>query len=113
MGTAAATRIKVARFEDLVEGDVIAVDLGDRELALYRVDAAVYATENMCTHGAARLCDGFLEGYGIECPLHQGVFDIRSGAATRRPAEIALATYPVEILDGDVYVIVAARDDGS
>ncbi len=100
------SRIKVARVDDLVEGEVVAVDVGDREIALYRVNAAVYATENMCTHGAARLCDGFLEGYGIECPLHQGVFDIRSGAALRAPAEEAIGTYVVVIEDGDVYVVL-------
>jgi naphthalene 1,2-dioxygenase system ferredoxin subunit len=102
----AATRIRVARLEDLAEGEVMAVDVGDRELALYRVASGVYATDNFCTHGAARLCDGFLDGYGIECPLHQGVFDIRSGAATRSPAEDPLATYPVEIENGEIYVIV-------
>lgn len=108
--SAAVTRFKVARFDDLVEREAIAVDLGDRELALYRVDSIVYATDNLCTHGEARLCDGFLEGYGIECPLHQGVFDIRSGAALREPAELAIATYRVEIEDGDVYVLMSAND---
>ena len=45
-------------------------------------------------HGDARLCDGFLEGHEIECPHHQGRFDVRTGAATGAPADVALASYP-------------------
>lgn len=103
----ARARRRVARLADLPVGDVIAVDLGERELALYRVESGVYATDNLCTHGAARLCDGFLEGYAIECPLHQGTFDIRSGAATRAPAEEPIATYAVEIEDGEIYILTS------
>ena len=70
---------------------------GGREIAIYRVDGSVFATDNSCTHGHARLCEGFLEGHEIECPLHQGSFDVRTGAATGAPAEIALATYPARL----------------
>lgn len=104
----AATRARrrVARLDDIAEGEVIAVDCGGRELALYRIESRIYATDNLCTHGEARLCDGFLEGYAIECPLHQGAFDIRSGEATRAPAEDPIETYVVEIEDGEVFVVL-------
>ena len=74
--------------------------LGGRQIAIYLVDGAVFATDNVCTHGMARLCDGFLEGHEIECPHHQGRFDVRTGEATCAPAKVALATYPAR-LDGD------------
>ena len=45
---------------DVPDDDVIAVTAGGREIALYGVDGEVYATANLCTHGNARLCDGFL-----------------------------------------------------
>lgn len=91
--------------QDVPDGECIAVELGGREIALYRIDSQVFATDNLCTHGAARLCDGFLEGYAIECPLHQGAFDIRNGAVLREPAEEALATYTVEVDEqGEIYV---------
>jgi naphthalene 1,2-dioxygenase ferredoxin component len=54
------------------------VDLPDREIALYRANGEVFATDGICTHGNARLCDGFLDGYEIECLLHQGKFDVRT-----------------------------------
>jgi naphthalene 1,2-dioxygenase system ferredoxin subunit len=95
--------------QDVPDGECIAVELEDREIALYRVDARVYATDNLCTHGAARLCDGFLEGYAIECPLHQGSFDIRDGKVLREPAEEPLATYTVEVDEqGEIYIDLPA-----
>jgi naphthalene 1,2-dioxygenase system ferredoxin subunit len=106
MSAAGETRLLVARFEDVADGDVIAVTAGDRQLALYRVGSSLYATDNRCTHGAARLCDGFLDGYAIECPLHQGTFDIRTGAVQRPPAEVPLRTYRVEVEGGNVYVML-------
>ncbi len=75
------------------EGDVIGVQVEGREIALYGVDGEIYATDNICTHGNARLCDGFVEGYEVECPLHQAKFDVRSGNATCGPASERLRTY--------------------
>ena len=73
--------IKAIALADVPDEDVIAVQAGDREIALYGVEGNVYATDNLCTHGNARLCDGFLTGHEIECPLHQGRFDVRDGRA--------------------------------
>ena len=76
---------------DVPQEDVIAVVVAGREIALYGVDGEVFATDNICTHGQARLCEGFLEGHEIECPLHQGRFDVRpaSRPAHRRPRRYA------------------------
>lgn len=61
---------------DIPQGDVIGVQLAGKEIALYEVEGEVFATDNFCTHGHARMSDGFLEGREIECPLHQGKFDV-------------------------------------
>lgn len=95
------------RIIELVEvptDDVIAVQADGKELAVYGVDGEVFATDNICTHGHARLCDGFLEGHEIECPLHQGRFDIRNGRAMCEPLTSDIQTYPVRIEDGGVFV---------
>jgi naphthalene 1,2-dioxygenase ferredoxin component len=87
----------VAGLADFAASDAIAVVAAGKEIAIYLVDGAVFATANRCTHGDARLCDGWVEGHEIECPLHQGRFDVRSGAATGAPAEVALASYPARL----------------
>lgn len=98
------TWINAAAVDDVPEDDVIGVDIGGRELALYRIESEVFATDNICTHGHARLCDGFLEGHEIECPLHQGRFDIRNGKAMCAPLTEDIRTYPVKIENGRVFV---------
>jgi naphthalene 1,2-dioxygenase system ferredoxin subunit len=101
--------VRVARLADLADGEATSVELSGLELALYRIADRVYASDNLCTHGGGRLCEGFLEGYSIECPLHQGAFDIRDGTPVRFPAEEPLATYTVEIEGGEVYVFLPAE----
>ena len=40
----------------------------------------------------------------IECPLHGGRFDIRTGEALSAPVSIDLKTYPVKVVGGRVLV---------
>lgn len=89
------------------EGDVIAVAVGGAEVALYQVNGEIFATDNICSHGHARLCEGFLDGHEIECPLHQGKFDVRSGQPTCAPASEPIKTYPLKIEGGKVWLDLA------
>ena len=84
--------------------DVTGVEAGGRDLAIYVVGTDVYATDNLCTHGQARLCDGFLDGHEIECPLHQGKFDVRDGRPLCEPVTEAVRSYPVKVEGGRVFV---------
>jgi len=82
------------------------VRIAGRDIALYECEGEVYASDNLCTHGAARLSDGFLEGREIECPLHQGRFDICTGQALCAPLTKNLRTYPVRIEGDRVWVML-------
>ena len=93
---------------DLVpEADVTSVIVEGREIALYEVDGEVFATDNLCTHGAARMSDGFLEGREIECPRHQGRFDVCTGKAMCAPLTQDIRVYPVRIENKRVLVNMA------
>jgi naphthalene 1,2-dioxygenase system ferredoxin subunit len=94
----------ISAFDDVPEEDVLGVQADGKDLALYNVEGQVYATDNICTHGHARLCDGFLEGFEIECPLHQGRFDIRNGRPLCEPVVEPVQVYPVKIENGRVFV---------
>ena len=96
--------IEAASVDDVPEGDVICADVGDSEIALCKIEGEIYAVDNICTHGLARLCEGFIDGHEIECPLHQGKFDVRSGKAMCDPVTEDVRTYPVKIADGKVFV---------
>lgn len=100
------TWIELTAVDAIPEDDVIGIDAEGKSFALYQVDGEIYATDNICTHGNARLCDGFLEGHEIECPLHQGKFDIRNGKAMCAPLTEDVKTYPVKIEGTRVFVEV-------
>ncbi len=76
------------------------------EIALCRVDGQVYAIANICPHGQALLSDGYLDGHELECPLHQGRVDVRSGAPMCPPLAQPVRCYPVKIEAGRVWVEV-------
>lgn len=94
----------VMALEDVFEGEVMAVNVQGKEIALYEVQGELYATDNLCTHGAARLSDGFLEGREIECPFHQGRFDVCTGKALCAPLTENIRVYPVRIENKRVFV---------
>jgi naphthalene 1,2-dioxygenase ferredoxin component len=98
--------IDVLSASDLPTDDVMGVCVAERDIAIYTVGDGVYATDNLCTHGHARLCDGFLDGHEIECPLHQGKFDVRDGKPLWEPVTEALRSYPVKVEGGRVYLRV-------
>lgn len=96
--------IDVMAAADLPADDVVGVLVAGRDIAMCTVGDAVYATDNVCTHGQARLCDGFLDGHEIECPLHQGKFDVRDGRPTCAPVTVPLRSYAVKREGDRVFV---------
>ena len=97
----------VLALDAVPEADVTSVVIDGREIALYEVEGEVFATDNLCTHGAARMSDGFLEGREIECPLHQGRFDVCTGKAMCAPLTQDIRVYPVRIENKRVLVNMA------
>ncbi len=102
----------VAALDDLFDGAGLEFSVAGQVVAVFRDGDAVHATDPMCTHGLARLCEGFLEDGQVECPLHQGRFDLVSGAATCAPATRALQVHPVRLQDGRVWVALGTAAEG-
>ena len=95
---------RAASLTSIPQGGVIGVKLDGLPLALYRLESNVYATHGVCTHALALLSEGFVEDGKVECPLHQGVFDIRTGKALGRPVTRDIESYKVKIEGGAVLV---------
>lgn len=98
--------IKVAEVGDIEAEEAIVYTHDDKEIAIFFVEEEYFATSNVCTHEVARLSEGYVDGTTIECPLHQGVFCLRSGKALEAPAEQPLDTYPVKVQDGEIFISV-------
>lgn len=100
--------IKVASAEELSDDEAKTVRANGHAVALYRMAGDFFATQAMCTHATALLSEGYIEDGCIECPLHQGRFDIRTGKAMCAPVSVDLRTYPVRREGDDIYLCVAA-----
>jgi nitrite reductase/ring-hydroxylating ferredoxin subunit len=97
---------RAAGLAELKERRVMDAMIGGEDIALYWVDDAAWATHNVCTHAYARLSEGYLDGDCIECPIHQALFDVKTGAAVTAPASTPVKTYPCKLEGGDVFVDV-------
>ena len=95
---------RVAGTADLGDGEAMAVELMGLQLALYHGEGAWYCTDNVCSHAYALLSDGWLEEHLIECPLHNGQFDIRTGKGQGAPITADIRAYPTKVDGGDVLV---------
>ncbi|MDD3446611.1 MAG: non-heme iron oxygenase ferredoxin subunit [Zavarzinia sp.] len=98
---------RAAALEDLENRHVVGIEIGETPVAIYRLKDGYFATHNICTHQHALMSDGYVEDGCVECPLHQAIFDIRSGEALEGPAREALKTYPVKIENGAIFVDLA------
>ena len=96
--------VRVAALADLGEGAAFPAKLGNRPIALYRLDGDIHAIDDVCTHALALLSQGFIEDGAVECPLHGARFDIATGRCLAPPATVDLRVYPVRTEGDDVYV---------
>jgi MocE subfamily Rieske [2Fe-2S] domain protein len=99
--------IEVCAAADLGPADVIRFDHGKKTYALYRdAEGKLYATDGICTHGNTHLADGLVKGKIIECPKHNGRFNLADGSPARAPICRGLATYQIEERGGRLHLNV-------
>jgi len=96
--------LDICGVDDLEVNDVARVDLGNATFAVYRLENGNFmATDGICTHSRrVHLADGLVIDGLIECPKHNGRFDIATGEPVRAPVCEAISTHPVEVREGRV-----------
>jgi nitrite reductase/ring-hydroxylating ferredoxin subunit len=96
--------VKLAKVGDLKDGDMIAVNHGREQYLLARVGDEYFALDNICSHAYGPLDQGRLFGCEVECPIHSGRFDLRTGEPTEEPAEDPMVAYQVKIEGDDIFI---------
>ncbi|HEX4041785.1 MAG TPA: non-heme iron oxygenase ferredoxin subunit [Xanthobacteraceae bacterium] len=96
--------VRVCAQAEIAPETVKAFEVGDSRLAVYNIGGTFYVTDDECTHASASLADGMLEGDVIECCVHFGAFNVKTGAVTAPPCAVALRTYKVLLQGDDIYV---------
>ena len=103
MAEEANSVVRVCAKSEVAPGSVKAFAVGDKTLAVYNIDGTFYVTDDECTHAAASLADGMIDGDVIECCMHMGSFHIPTGKVVEPPCEVPLRTYQVVLQDEDVF----------
>ncbi|TZF91579.1 Rieske (2Fe-2S) protein [Cognatilysobacter lacus] len=100
---------RVCALADLLPGESRVAWDGDTPILVVNLDGALYAVEDRCTHEDFELSAGSVDAVegSVECVLHGARFDLRSGHALCGPAYVPVTSFPVQVVDGDVWT----RDD--
>ncbi len=102
--------MEICSVADLGKEDVIRFDHGSKTYALYRDnEGTLYASDGFCTHGNTHLADGMVKGKIVECPKHNGRFNLADGSPARAPVCRGLGTYPIEERGGRIWLNIEQR----
>jgi nitrite reductase/ring-hydroxylating ferredoxin subunit len=82
--------------------------IDDVEVAVFLINEAIYALSNICPHQHTSLIyDGFIEDGFVICPVHGWMFNLETG---RTPTgSKGLDSYPVKVIDGNVFIKVIGK----
>lgn len=97
-----AQRVPAAGERCLIEGE-------GRSVALFNVGGRLLAIEDSCPHQGSSLCAGQLQGAVIQCRAHGLRFDLASGYLLNSKA-LKVASYPVEVEDDRVFIVLAGHE---
>ena len=98
--------VRACALADIPDSGILSVEVDHDEIAIVRTEGEVFAIRDWCSHAAVPLSEGEVDGYTIECWLHNSRFDLRTGKPTGLPATQPVPVYPVKIEGDDVLVAI-------
>ena len=85
-------------FESVAANDVVRFDSEGQTFAVIKLaDGRCSVINGLCTHGKAHLAEGFVDGTTIECPKHNGRFNVLSGEPVASPVRVATTVYETRV----------------
>ena len=96
----------VCKLDELVSGKAKRFVVGDRAIAVVRIDDNVYAIGDKCSHADVSLSDGevFCDTKEIECSRHASSFSLETGKPNTLPATQPVPVYVATVDNGDVLI---------
>jgi 3-phenylpropionate/trans-cinnamate dioxygenase ferredoxin subunit len=85
IGASSAAFMVALPARELGPGEMRRVTFGDLDVLLAHGSQGIVAIDDRCPHMAAPLSLGALDGCLLDCPLHNGQFDLCTGDVTRMP----------------------------
>lgn len=97
--------VSVAKTSEVPNFGKKVVRIANREIMLVNVKGSIYAVENECPHQGSPLNAAIVKDGFISCPRHGYRFSVHDGSCAEHP-ELKLATFAVQVSDGDIAVEV-------
>lgn len=94
----------LCRFDEVDEDEPLRAEIDGFAYAVFKVGDMIFVTADLCSHGPGYLSDGYVEDCHVECPFHQGRFDLRTGMPTAPPCEAPIKTWAAVVQDGVILI---------
>jgi nitrite reductase (NADH) small subunit len=102
--------VRVARCNDIPPREGRAVQVGNREIAIFNLGDRFLAVDNHCPHKGGPLADGIVSGATVVCPLHAWKISLETGEGlTSARASGCVETFRTRVEHG--VILLALRDD--
>lgn len=97
---------QLCKLEELVSGKAHQFIVGNRAVAVVRIDDKVYAIGDKCSHADVSLSDGEVlpDSKELECIRHASCFSLETGKPNTLPATQPVPVYVTTIDNGDVFI---------
>ena len=105
--------IIIAKVNDLEDGDMKEVEVGELKILLTRLDGAFHAIGGECAHYGGPLAEGVLSGMHVTCPWHQARFHVKTGEVTDPPALDSMARFETKVQGDKVILVLPEKATGT
>ena len=102
--SAQVTLLRLCRIDEIAEDTPLRVEAAAAVYAVARSGGKIFVLADQCTHGPGKLSEGVVLGSEIECPFHQGRFDLSSGQPTYPPCIEAVRTWTATVKGGEIFI---------
>jgi nitrite reductase/ring-hydroxylating ferredoxin subunit len=100
---------KVCKVSDLYESTGTRFLINDVDIAVFKINGEVFAVSNTCPHQHTQsIYDGFIEDGCVVCPAHGWMFNLKTGM--QPTGARGLDSYPVKIIDDEVFALVKPKE---
>ncbi len=97
--------VEAIELDQIPSGQGTTITIANKAIALFNIDGQIYAIDDACPHAGSSLGWGKLEGSMVTCRAHGLKFNLTKGCMANNP-EVALTTYPVQVMDGKVMIAI-------
>jgi anthranilate 1,2-dioxygenase ferredoxin subunit len=96
--------LRLCAAAEVAEDAPLRVERDGFAYAVFTAGGRFFVTADGCTHGPGSLSEGYVEGGEVECPFHQGRFDLATGRPAAPPCTEPVRTWTAHLVEGYVCI---------